>query len=184
MVPDIRKSSALFGDSHACLLITVVLRCRWVWSIGGMVRGVNQSIWRKPCPSAALSTANLNRTGPGSNAGLKAEINPHYIYRSSPYVPHRALTSLLRCIILLSSYVFRRLMLAHLQWPESSHWFTHLWQFTFLLYRNCCDYISFVLGIYTCSSRYVYALHIYNTTTVWTTQEERNVPHTCEQTTA
>jgi len=55
-----------------------------------MVREVNQSIWRKPCPSTALSTANLNRTGPGSNVGLKTEINPHYIYRSSPYVPHRA----------------------------------------------------------------------------------------------
>jgi hypothetical protein len=55
------------------------------------VREVNQSIWRKPCPSAALSTVNLNRTGPGSNAGLKSEFNPlNYIYRSSPYVPHRA----------------------------------------------------------------------------------------------
>jgi hypothetical protein len=52
------------------------------------VREVNQSIRRKPCPSTATSTANLNRAGPGSNAGLKAEINPHYIY--SPYVPHRA----------------------------------------------------------------------------------------------
>jgi len=55
-----------------------------------MAREVNQSTWRKPCSSAALSTANLNRTGPGSNAGLKVEINPHYIYRSSPYVTHRA----------------------------------------------------------------------------------------------
>ena len=54
------------------------------------MREVKQSIWRKPCSSAALSTANLNCTGPVSNAGLKAEINPHYIYRYSPYVPHRA----------------------------------------------------------------------------------------------
>jgi hypothetical protein len=30
-------------------------RCRWVWRIGGMVREVNQSIWRKPYPRAALS---------------------------------------------------------------------------------------------------------------------------------
>ena len=96
----------------------------------------------------------------------------------------KVLTSLLRFITILSSYVFRRLMLAHLQWPESSHWFTYVQQFTFLLYRNCCDYIPFVCGIYTCSPLYVFALHIYNTTTIWTTQQERNVPHTCEQTTA
>ena len=53
------------------------------------MREVNQTIWRKPCPSTAFSTANLNRIGPGSNAGLKAEINPHYIYRSSSCVTHR-----------------------------------------------------------------------------------------------
>lgn len=56
------------------LVITVVLKCRWVWSIRRKIMTTeNPSTHRKTSPTAALSTTNLTQTGLGSKRGLPVE---------------------------------------------------------------------------------------------------------------
>jgi hypothetical protein len=52
------------------LLITAVLRWRWVWSNGGMTDSKTEVLGQIPGPTATLSTTNLTWTGPDSNLGL------------------------------------------------------------------------------------------------------------------
>ena len=56
------------------LLITVVLRWKWVWRIHGMIlTEENRRTLTKACPSATLSTTNVTRTCLGSKAELQTE---------------------------------------------------------------------------------------------------------------
>jgi hypothetical protein len=52
--------------------IRIVLRWKWVWSIGWVIRG-NQSTGRKTCRSATLSTIHQTWTGQFSNAALTSK---------------------------------------------------------------------------------------------------------------
>jgi len=54
--------------------ITFRFRIYIVWDNREIIFiGEHRSTWRKFCPSAALSTTNLTRTGPGSKASLRYE---------------------------------------------------------------------------------------------------------------